>query len=111
MGSGGTCPAKYYEDARKKMAFELSPPDLWHIELNTAVVRVEREENRITAVICRSCITGKETRYRAKLFSDCTGDAVLARMMGAAPNRAKDSVNPSPPIRQGMKSWDSQYSG
>ena len=108
MGSGGTYPAEYYEDARKKMAFELSPHDQWHTELNTAVVGVEREENRITAVICRSCVTGKETRYRAKLFSDCTGDAVLARMMGAetmygteprerfgeslAPDKARDEV-------------------
>ena len=83
MGSGGTYPAEYYEDARKRMVFELSPQENWKLLLNTAVVGVERSGNRITAVITRSCITGEETRWRAKLFADCTGDAVLARMMGA----------------------------
>ena len=83
MGSGGTYPAEFYEDSRKLMVFGLEPADRYKIELNTSVVGVERDGNRITAVICRSCVTGKETRYRAKLFSDCTGDAVLARMMGA----------------------------
>ena len=82
MGSGGTYPAEYYEDNRKKMAFELSKPDRWKLLLNTAVVDLERDGNRITAVITRSCIDGSETRYRAKLFADCTGDGTLARMMG-----------------------------
>ena len=82
MGSGGTYPAEYYEDNRKKMAFELSKPDRWKLLLNTAVVDLERDGNRITAVITRSCIDGSETRYRARLFADCTGDGTLARMMG-----------------------------
>ena len=82
MGSGGTYAAEYYEDNRKKMAFELSKPDRWKLLLNTAVVDLERDGNRITAVITRSCIDGSETRYRARLFADCTGDGTLARMMG-----------------------------
>ena len=85
MGSGGTYPAEYYEDNRKKMAFELSKPDRWKLLLNTAVVDLERDGNRITAVITRSCIDGSETRYRARLFADCTGDGTLARMMGCEP--------------------------
>ena len=83
MGSGGTYPAEYYEDSRKRRVFELEPRNMWRLEMNTAVVGVERDGSRITAVICRSCVTGKEMRYRAKLFSDCTGDGILARMMGA----------------------------
>jgi len=82
MGSGGTYPAEYYEDNRKKMAFELSPRDRWKLLLNTAAVNLERDGNRITAVITRSCLDGTETRYKAKLFADCTGDGTLARMMG-----------------------------
>ena len=82
MGSGGTYAAEYYEDNRKKMAFELSKPDRWKLLLNTAVVDLERDGNRITAVVTRSCIDGSETRYRARLFADCTGDGTLARMMG-----------------------------
>lgn len=81
MGSGGTYPASYYEDERKRQVFELQDRNLWKLELNTSVVRLEREGSRITAVICRSNITGKETRYRAPLFADCTGDGILARMM------------------------------
>ena len=64
MGSGGTYPASYYEDERKRQVFELQDRNLWKLELNTSVVRLEREGSRITAVICRSNITGKETRYR-----------------------------------------------
>ena len=92
MGSGGTYDAEYYEDSRKKLAFELSPKNLWRLELNTSVVGVGRDGNRITSVICRSCVTGKETRYKAKLFSDCTGDAVLARMMDAQTMYGTESV-------------------
>ncbi len=81
MGSGATYPKAYYEDARKEMVFELHKKDLWRLELNTSVVGLEREGDKITAVIARSALTGKETRYHAPLFADCTGDAVLARMM------------------------------
>ncbi len=83
MGSGGTYRAEYYEDARKLHAFEKSDRSLWKVLLHTAVVDVEREGNTIVAVITRSCKTGKEVRYRARLFADCTGDGFLARKMGA----------------------------
>ncbi|MBQ7930656.1 MAG: FAD-dependent oxidoreductase [Clostridia bacterium] len=83
MGSGGTYDYEYYEDHRKKMVFELHDKRLWKMEMNTAVVDLERDGNTIKSVLCRSMITGKETRYRAKLFADCTGDGILARMMGA----------------------------
>lgn len=81
MGSGGTYSAEYYEDSRKKRAFELSPRNMWRVELNTSVVGVERDGGRITSVVCRS-LDGSETRYRAKLFCDATGDAVIARKIG-----------------------------
>ena len=42
----------------------------------------ESEPRRITAVITRGVRTGKETRRKAEFFSDCTGDAVLARFAG-----------------------------
>jgi len=84
MGSGGTYTAEYYEDDRKKMVFQLSDRRLWKLLLNTAVVDVERDGNRITAVIARSCIDGTETRYRGKLFADCTGDGTIARLMDCA---------------------------
>jgi len=39
---------------------------------------------RIMAVITRSVRTGRETRRRARLFADCTGDAVIARLAGCS---------------------------
>jgi hypothetical protein len=50
------------------------------------VFAVETDPNdpkRITAFIARNARTGAETRYRARTFADCTGDATIARMMGA----------------------------
>lgn len=83
MGSGDTYEAEYYEDARKRMVFDLCKPGTYKLAMNTSVVDVERDGDRIGAVLCRSMLTGKETRYRAPLFVDCTGDGVLARLMGA----------------------------
>lgn len=82
MGGPDTYTAEYYEDHRKYMAFELSDKKLWKLLFNTAVVDLERDGDRITSIITRSCVDGTETRYRAKLFADCTGDGTLARMMG-----------------------------
>ncbi len=84
MGSGGTYGAEYYEDARKRMVFELSDPKMYRLELNMSVVGIEQAENKsITSVLCRSCRDGREIRYSAPLFADCTGDGVIARMAGA----------------------------
>lgn len=86
MGSGGTYSADFYEDERKENAFRLCPVNLYKLRLNERVFAVETDPNdpkRITAFIARNARTGIETRYRAKNFADCTGDAVIARMLGA----------------------------
>ncbi len=56
---------------------------------NQRVQRVEKEDaSTITAVLARNTLTGARTRYRAKIFIDCTGDgwvgvfADAARMYG-----------------------------
>ncbi len=56
---------------------------------NQRVVAVEKDgASRIAAVIARDTLTGARTRYRAKIFVDCTGDgwvgifAEAARMYG-----------------------------
>ena len=54
--------------------------------MNERVFAVEKDKSdptKITAFIAHNIRTGTETRYRARLFADCTGDAVIARMMGA----------------------------
>ena len=73
--------AGLFEDFRKSALFE---PDR-ELLLNEAVIGAETDPDnprRITAVITRSVRTGRETRRRARLFADCTGDAVLADLAG-----------------------------
>ncbi len=80
---------KYYEDDRKQTAFELKDIRTWQmpgvkpfLKFRQYVYAVEAVSNRLVAVIARDTHTGAETRYRAKLFCDATGDAVLARLLG-----------------------------
>ena len=86
FGGSGTYDGEAYEDSRKAGIFRLQRPDSYRLALNERVVAVERspeDPNRIAAIVTRHARTGAERRYRARLFADCTGDAVLARLMGA----------------------------
>ncbi len=74
--------AAHYEDDRKRFAFEDGGYDK-NILFNKSVTGVEMHNAHICAVICTDVLTGEKTKYKAKLFADCTGDAVLARMAGA----------------------------
>ncbi len=85
FGSGATYPKEFYEDDRKLRAFYLNNPAMQKILLNTCVVDLKRDPDnsrKITAVLCMDMKTGAQTWYSASLFADCTGDGVLARMMG-----------------------------
>ncbi len=85
-GRPGVLPAEFYEDTRKANVFQTVPGDRCRLMLSARVVAVERDEGdpqRIAALIARDVRTGAETRLRARLFADCTGDAVVARMMDA----------------------------
>lgn len=76
--------AEYFEDNRKKFAFEVrETKGVYKILFHECVTEIEKSSNRIAAVISTNTVTGKKTRFRAKLFADCTGDAVLARRAGA----------------------------
>ena len=112
FGGPGTYPAKCYEDDRKHNVFFLQNPKTYTLALNESVVAVEKDpadSTRIAAIITRSAITGKEKRYRAKNFADCTGDAVVARLMGARTMYGRDgkeefreNLAPAQPCRQVM---------
>jgi len=70
-----------FEDDRKTLLFEKGVDLL----LNEAVIAVETDPadpKLIRSVITRSVRTGQETRRFAKLFTDATGDAFLARQTG-----------------------------
>ena len=73
-------PKSNYED-EKKLDLLLAEQNITLI-LSTHVTEVEKEGNKIVAVKGRDIKTGEETIFRGKLFADCTGDALLARLAG-----------------------------
>lgn len=86
MGRPTIYPAEYFEDARKKFAFE--PLEYQETKCDIAlwehITALEKDGDVITAVVTTNVRTGRKTRYHARLFADCTGDATLARMAGCA---------------------------
>ena len=82
MGDPSIFEAQYYEDFRKLAAFEACGARD-SVLLNSCVTDTEMTDGKISAVICTDTLTGKKRRYKAKLFSDCTGDAVMSRLAGA----------------------------
>ncbi|MCX7826094.1 MAG: FAD-dependent oxidoreductase, partial [Verrucomicrobiae bacterium] len=74
-------PASNYEDERKRRVVESEKNA--RLFLNTHVFRVEKQGDRITAVVAKSIVTGRELRFRGKLFADCTGDGNLGFLAGA----------------------------
>lgn len=112
FGGNGTYSIDTYEDHRKRNVFLLHPADRYYLGLNEHVVATETDHcdaTRIAAVVTRHTRTGAEKRYRARLFADCTGDAAVARMMGAetmvgreARDRFGESLAPEQADRQVM---------
>jgi len=74
-------PESNYGDDRKKEVIENESNIT--LFLNTHVFKADKVENKIIAVYGKDIVTGKETRFKAKLFADCTGDANLGYMVGA----------------------------
>ncbi len=75
---------EYFEDSRKLFAFEiLEEKKARHkLFMGYSVTEIEKEGKKIKAVICTNIRSGKKIRICAPLFSDCSGDGVLARKMG-----------------------------
>ena len=104
-GSGKTYPAEFYEDARKEIVVT-RPGSNVDLKLRQYVYRVEMDAadtNRIAAVVALDTRTGACTRFRAPLFVDATGDAVLARQAGCATMYGRDAQatfgEPNAPVR------------
>jgi hypothetical protein len=74
-------PASNYED-EKKLAVVQAEKNI-RLFLNTHALAVEKQGNRIAAVRTCDIRTGKELRFRAPLFVDCTGDGNLGFLAGA----------------------------
>lgn len=78
---GNAQPGEVYEDARKIEAVKSEKNIL--LFLNTRALGVEKEGSKITAVVGRDIVTGRETRFAAPLVADCTGDGVIGMLAGA----------------------------
>ncbi|MBQ6925764.1 MAG: FAD-dependent oxidoreductase [Kiritimatiellae bacterium] len=93
-GDGDPHDAKYYEDGRKEVPFTMKrdgkykwavpfpEADLLYRQYVHAVETDPDHPGRIAAVVARDTRSGRERRFRAPLFVDATGDAVVARLAG-----------------------------
>ena len=82
-------PASNYED-QKKLAVVRAEKNL-RLFLNMHVFRVDKEGDRIVAVIAKHIENGQELRLRAPLFADCTGDGNLGFLAGADYRMGRES--------------------
>lgn len=102
-GDWSPLPAKCYEDERKSLAFEQMGLPL-EARVRQSVYALElASDGSISAVLARDTHTGAETRYRAGLFADATGDGTLARLAGCATMYGRESRadygEPSAPVQ------------
>ena len=89
MGDPSIFGGEYYEDDRKRLAFEVRC-DSWsggengayRLALGEHVIDQEMKDGRITTVTTVNIHTGMRKRYHGRLFADCTGDALIARRAG-----------------------------
>ena len=86
---GNARPAANYEDQRK-LDVVAAEKNL-HLYLNTRVMSVEKDGDAIRAVTGVDTVTGARTRFAAPLFADCTGDAVVGALAGAAFRQGRES--------------------
>ncbi len=74
-------PSSNYADD-KKLNVVLGEENL-SLFLNTHVLAAEMDGKRIVSVTGKSITSGKDYRFRGKLFADCTGDGNLGFLSGA----------------------------
>ena len=80
-GGGNAREAGHYKDGeRLALCQKYANLDLF---LSTHVVAAEKEGDAISAVIGKHIETGVETRFKGKLFADCTGDGCVGFLAGA----------------------------
>ncbi len=78
---GNAQPADYYED-QKKMDWLAKEKNVT-LFLNYRAIGVTKEGNNITSVVAKHIESGKELRFKAPLFSDCTGDGTVGYLADA----------------------------
>jgi hypothetical protein len=84
-------PEHHSPDSHKENVIRLEPNiDLF---LNTRMVKVETEGQKIKAIIGQNVRTNQQTRFIGKLFADCTGDGNLGYFAGADYRYGRESLS------------------
>jgi len=78
---GNARPAEYYDDQRKLRAVKAEKN--LSLFLNMHAFKVEKDRDRITAVIARHIRNSKAMRFAGHVFADCTGDGTIGYLAGA----------------------------
>ncbi|MDR3140674.1 MAG: FAD-dependent oxidoreductase [Tannerellaceae bacterium] len=78
---GNAQPADFYEDDRKAEAIAREPNITLFAGYRATGVRMNGQ--KIEAVVAQHIETGRELRFEAPLFSDCTGDGTIGFLAGA----------------------------
>jgi len=78
---GNAQPASNYDD-EKKLSVVQAEKNI-HLFLNMHAFKVEKDGDRIVAVITKDITNGRELRFSAPLFADCTGDGTIGYLAGA----------------------------
>lgn len=116
LKQGNAQPPETYEDEKKMKAVKAEKNI--SLFLNTHAVGVEKTGNTITAVIGKDIRTGRELRFKASFFADCTGDGTLGFLAGAdfrmgreGKNETGESIAPEKGDKMTMGSSVQWYSG
>jgi len=86
---GNAQPASNYDD-KKKLRVVKAEKNI-RLFLNTHAYEVEKKGVRITAIIAKNIISGRELRFEAPLFADCTGDGAIGCLAGADYRMGRES--------------------
>jgi hypothetical protein len=86
---GNARPAQFYDDNRKMSVVQ--GEENIHLFVNMHAFKVQKQDDRIIAVIAKHIINAGELSFRAPLFVDCTGDGTLGYLAGADYRMGRES--------------------
>ncbi len=86
---GNARPAQFYDDNRKMSVVQAE--ENIHLFVNMHAFKVQKQGDRIVAVVAKHIINGSELSFRAPLFVDCTGDGTLGYLAGADYRMGRES--------------------
>lgn len=89
ISRGNAHKAEAFEDDKKLRAVQAEPNI--SLFLNTHAFKVETEGDRIIAVLGKNIRTNEELRFPGRFFADCTGDATIGFLAGAAFRMGRES--------------------